>query len=175
MILHCAQHSHPPNPERAETRSCPRRPPLHRGGSASKKDAWLLALPIFPRLVLLPARWPELAPHREHLNGQAFLYFSPYGRASVVVPPRPSSEHILIVRAPGAEDHTGFRIYLSPSWGAAWLNPQLRASIMGLPTLSTSIKGSGQGCPLLRASSDHRFIVGALRARRAPGRSLPRP
>ncbi len=28
------------------------------------------------------------------------------------------------------------------------------------------------GCPLLRASSEHRFIVGALRARRAPGRSL---
>ena len=117
MILHCAQHSHPPNPERAETRSCPRRPPLHRGGSASKKDAWLLALPIFPRLVLLPARWPELAPHREHLNGQAFLYFSPYGRASVVVPPRPSSEHILIVRAPGAVGHTDFLIYLSPSGG----------------------------------------------------------
>ena len=28
-------------------------------------------------------------------------------------------------------------------------------------------------CPSLRASSDHRFIVGALRARRAPGRSFP--
>jgi len=28
------------------------------------------------------------------------------------------------------------------------------------------------GCPLLGASSDHRFIVGALRARRAPVRSL---
>src|SRR5436853_5958552 len=35
----------------------------------------------------------------------------------------------------------------------------------------TSLKGSGRGCPLLRASSDHCFIVGALRARRAPGRS----
>ena len=35
------------------------------------------------------------------------------------------------------------------------------------------LKGSGQGCPLLRASSDHRFIVGALRARRAPGHSFP--
>jgi hypothetical protein len=31
------------------------------------------------------------------------------------------------------------------------------------------------GCPLLRASSDHCFIVGALRARRAPGRFLPHP
>ena len=43
----------------------------------------------------------------------------------------------------------------------------------GLPTFYTFLKGSGQGCPLLRASSDHCFIVGALRARRAPGRSLP--
>ena len=34
------------------------------------------------------------------------------------------------------------------------------------------LKGSGRGCPLLRASSDHRFIVGALRARRAPGHFL---
>src|SRR5262249_62337260 len=31
--------------------------------------------------------------------------------------------------------------------------------------------GEWPGCPLLRASSDHRFIVGALRARRAPGYS----
>ena len=30
--------------------------------------------------------------------------------------------------------------------------------------------GSGQGCPLLRASDEHRFIVRILRARRAPGR-----
>src|SRR5947209_3183870 len=39
------------------------------------------------------------------------------------------------------------------------------------PTPYTSLKGSGRGCPLLRASSDHCFIVGALRARRAPRRS----
>ena len=39
--------------------------------------------------------------------------------------------------------------------------------------LSISIWRSGQGCPLLRASSDHCFTVGALRARRAPGRSSP--
>jgi hypothetical protein len=49
----------------------------------------------------------------------------------------------------------------------------LRASNEGLPILYTSIQGSGQGYPLLRASSDHRFIVGALRAKRAPGRSFP--
>src|SRR5204863_8553606 len=55
----------------------------------------------------------------------ARLFFTSlfYGRASVVVPLRPSSEHILIVRAPGAEDHTGFPIYLSPSWWAARLTP----------------------------------------------------
>ena len=47
----------------------------------------------------------------------------------------------------------------------------MRASNEALPTPYTFLKGSGRGCPLLRASSDHRFIVGALRARRAPGRS----
>jgi hypothetical protein len=38
-----------------------------------------------------------------------------------------------------------------------------------------SIQGSGQGCPLLRASNEHILIVRVLRARRAPGRSLPIP
>ena len=33
-------------------------------------------------------------------------------------------------------------------------------------------RGSGQGCPLLRASNEHSFIVRVLRARRAPGRAL---
>jgi hypothetical protein len=41
-----------------------------------------------------------------------------------------------------------------------------------LPTPYTSLKGSGRGCPLLRASNEHSFIiVRVLRARRAPGRS----
>ena len=40
-----------------------------------------------------------------------------------------------------------------------------------LSTPHTSHKGSGRGCPLLRASSDYCFIVGTLRARRAPGHS----
>ena len=35
--------------------------------------------------------------------------------------------------------------------------------------------GSGRGCPLLRASNEHSFIVRVLRARRAPGHSLPIP
>jgi len=43
----------------------------------------------------------------------------------------------------------------------------------GLLILFTSRYGSGQGCPLLRASNEHSFTVRALRARRAPGRSLP--
>jgi len=34
-------------------------------------------------------------------------------------------------------------------------------------------QGSGQGRPLLRASNEHRFTVRVLRARRAPGCSLP--
>jgi hypothetical protein len=38
-------------------------------------------------------------------------------------------------------------------------------------TRATSL-GSGQGCPLLRASNEHSFTVRVLRARRAPGRSL---
>ena len=43
----------------------------------------------------------------------------------------------------------------------------------GLPISYTSLQGSGQGCPQLRASNEHRFTVRVLRARRAPGRSLP--
>ena len=43
----------------------------------------------------------------------------------------------------------------------------------GLPMLFISLRGSGQGRPLLRASNEHRFIVRVVRARRAPGRSLP--
>ena len=49
----------------------------------------------------------------------------------------------------------------------------LRASNEGLPIPFTSLKGSGQGCPLLRASNEHILIVRVLRARGAPGRSLP--
>ena len=109
----------------------------------------------------------------------------------MVVPLRPSSEHILIVRAPGAEDHTGFLNLYFSLLGAAWLNPRLRATFSpaqptgtprraispseGLPILPTSLKGSGQGCPLLRASNEHIPIVRVLRARRAPGRSLSLP
>src|SRR4029078_9998066 len=43
------------------------------------------------------------------------------------------------------------------------------------PTSHTSHKGSGRGCPLLRASDEHILIVRVLRAKRAPRRSLPHP
>ncbi len=46
-VLHCAQHSHPPNPERAETRSCPRRAHSDRTRSASKKDGLAAPSPCF--------------------------------------------------------------------------------------------------------------------------------
>jgi hypothetical protein len=42
----------------------------------------------------------------------------------------------------------------------------------GLPISYTFLGGSGRGCPLLRASNEHRFTVRVLRARRAPGRTL---
>jgi len=40
--LYCAQHSHPPNPERAMTRSFPKRAQLYRARSASKEGTWPL-------------------------------------------------------------------------------------------------------------------------------------
>ena len=50
--------------------------------------------------------------------------------------------------------------------GAGGAHP-ICAYVQQRPSTSLNIfKGSGRGCPLLRASSDHCFIVGALRARR---------
>jgi hypothetical protein len=53
------------------------------------------------------------------------------------------------------------------------MSPPLHVSKETLPTLSTSFERGGRGCPLLHASNEHRFIVRVLRARRAPGHSLP--
>ena len=39
-------------------------------------------------------------------------------------------------------------------------------------TLILVLRGSGRGCPLLRALNEHILIVRVLRARRAPGRSF---
>ena len=80
------------------------------------------SLPMFPSFFvhILVERF-GLVPSRAHLLlviGQTFPCISLYGRASVVVPLRPSSEHILIVRAPGAEGHTGFpNLFFPPSRG----------------------------------------------------------
>src|SRR5207244_11989679 len=43
----------------------------------------------------------------------------------------------------------------------------------GLLVFPTSPSGEQPDCPSLRASNEHSFIVRVLRARRAPGRSLP--
>jgi hypothetical protein len=52
---------------------------------------------------------------------------------------------------------------------------ELSASNKQIPLLYTALGRSGQGCPLLRASDEHSFIVRVLRARKAPGRSFPFP
>ncbi len=49
---------------------------------------------------------------------------------------------------------------------------QLHASNESLPVSYASLGGSGQGCPLLRASNEHILIVRVLRARGVPGHSL---
>ena len=103
-------------------------------------------------------------------------------------PLRASNDHRFIVGVPRAQRISGAALTPScsgssgphwfsqciflPRWGVAWLNPQLRASNEGFPILSTSLKGSRQGCPLLRASNEHIPIVRVLRARRAPVCSL---
>jgi hypothetical protein len=67
----------------------------------------------------------------------------------VVVPLRPSSEHILIVRAPGAEDHTGFPDRPFSLLGGGLVNPPLRASNEGLPRPRVArTKGVHQAAPL---------------------------
>ena len=101
----------------------------------------------------------------------------------MVIPLRPSSEHLLIVRAPGAEDHTGFpNLFFSLLGGGLVEFPTARNFLTRPPTgtprraispseglliLYTAIQGSGQGCPLLRASRDH-FPKWGLCERRGP-------
>jgi hypothetical protein len=106
----CAQSSHPPTHWHAETCHLPGRGPSN-----------FLYLPL--------GEWPRL-PSTARINDPSKLArFSSHGMAPVLVPLRPSSEHILIVRAPGARDQHGCHSTL--------------------------------------------FTVRVLRARRAPGRSLP--
>jgi len=53
------------------------------------------------------------------------------------------------------------------------VDSQLRILKEALPILSTYLQESARGYPLLRASNEHIPIVRVLRARRAPGHSLP--
>ncbi len=101
-----------------------------RAASASKKDGLPAPLPPLQRprvaraqrqdhrassfLLLTPPRgWPEVpfdCAHRTsiHINDPSKLArFTFLGMAPVLVPLRPSSEHILIVRAPGQGISTG--------------------------------------------------------------------
>jgi hypothetical protein len=90
---------------------------------------------------------------------------------SLVVPRlRASNEHILIVRVPRAEGRPGCPSHPSEAARCASTEDHQPSSS---PMLHTSTKGSGRGCPSLRASDEHIPIVRVLRARRAPGRSPP--
>jgi len=71
--------------------------------------------------------------------------------------------------------HAPSKLACFPSLGMAPVLVPLRPSSEALPILSNSLLRSGQGCPLLRASDEHCFIVRVLRARRASGRSFPVP
>jgi hypothetical protein len=62
-ILDCAQYSHPPNPERAETRSCPRR-------AHSSINQW----PFQARLSFSLGRTPMLVYERPSNEAQPILY-----------------------------------------------------------------------------------------------------
>ena len=120
-------------------------------------------------------------------------------KGSLVDPPlRASNEHIPIVRVPRARGRSGYPSHPSklarcPFRGGADGSSIARvqrgesatarcastedpsASTLKPPTFLPSPplirKGSGRGCPLLRASNEHILIVRVLRARRAPRRS----
>ena len=65
------------------------------------------------------------------------------------------------------------RVFLFDSLRGRLADPRLRASNEGLfPSLHITSR-EWLGCPRLRASDEHSFIVRVLRARRAPGHSLP--
>ena len=77
--------SHPLSPQRAKTRFIP-----SEGLPSS------LYLPF--------EEWPRLPSTARLIDPSKLARFSSHGMAPVLVPLRPSSEHILIVRAPGARD-----------------------------------------------------------------------
>jgi hypothetical protein len=58
-------------------------------------------------LFLSPGEWPRLTSTARINDPSKLARFSSHGMAPVLVPLRQSSEHILIVRAPGARDQRG--------------------------------------------------------------------
>ena len=67
----------------------------------------------------------------------------------MVVPLRPSSEHILIVRAPGAEDHTGVsNLSFSLLGGGLVESPTARVQRGSSETARCASKGVHQATPL---------------------------
>jgi len=111
--LNCARHSHPPNPKRAGTRSCPRRPQFHRARSASKEGTWPLPSPP-SKLACFPA------------PSQAIRRF-PEERGLVDPRLRASNEHLPSVRVPragGQPGHTPLplqaRSYTLQEGGVIW-------------------------------------------------------
>ena len=90
------------------------------------------------------------------LNAPSKLACFPFlGRAPMLVYVRPSNEALLRARVPGAHRPT-----CVPSQSFSSSTFTLHSE------WKTSPQAGGWGAPSLRASSDHRFIVGALRARR---------
>jgi len=65
--LYCARHSHPPNPERAKTRSCPRRALSEYARSVSKKGPWPLLSPFFQARSFSPQGWGLIELPRKHV------------------------------------------------------------------------------------------------------------
>jgi hypothetical protein len=114
----------PAQPRRAETRRSAGKAAANyhfiRGGWDDPDCAQYSTHPALsaPRRALSRARafqfpipplgeWPRLPSTARVNNPSKLARFSSHGMAPVLVPLRPSSEHILIVRAPGARDRHG--------------------------------------------------------------------
>jgi hypothetical protein len=87
-----------------------------------------------------------------HLNDPSKLACVPsLGRAPMLVPLRPSNEHILIVRVPGAQDQCGCPSNPFLSWGLCEHKGQLRRSpasncMRSSGTALCAIRSIGQAC-----------------------------
>jgi hypothetical protein len=156
MVSHCAQLSHPPTHWHAETCHEPGRGPSD-----------------FPHFALRGAVRLSFTARIEGAHSDRAASASKKDGLAAPLPPfrgRALHEHR---RASSLPSHAPSKLACFSSPGMAPVLVPLRPSSEHLPIFYTSPKRRGRGCPLLRASSDHCFIVGALRARRAPGRSSP--